>query len=111
MKYIVLACVLLVGFLLVGCKKEVSKATLYTEDSKQIRVIEDTLTLDALVDSWKAKEESMEKLMPLFEYKVELDIDGKMQMWNFNKAGYFMQEGQSQLYKTPKTDVLIKITQ
>lgn len=111
MKYFVLIGLVLVAFALVGCKKEVSKATLYTEDSKLIRVIEDAETIDALVDAWKAKEVALEKILPVFEHKLELELDGKVQTWMFHKAGYLMQEGGEQMYKTPKTDVLMKITQ
>lgn len=111
MKYMALVCLLVTAVLLIGCKKELNKATLYTENAKQVRVIDDSVTLEALVDSWESKQIALEKLLPLFKYKVKLELDGKVQTWSFNTDGYLMQEGETQLYKTPKTEVLKKIIQ
>lgn len=98
---------ILLATVLVACKDS-SKATIYNNKSEVLKVVDDSAALVEITDAWRAKERSLEKLMPLFEYKIEMDIDGEKQIWRVNKAGYLMKEGESTLYKTPQKDVLAK---
>lgn len=99
---IIMATIITTG--LVACKSA-TKATIYNDKSEVLTVVEDSTSLSELTKAWNAKERALEKLMPLFEYKVEMDIDGKKEIWMFNKGGYLMKEGSSFLYKTPQKEV------
>lgn len=99
--------VVLLATVLFACKQS-TKATIYNDKSEVLKVIESSKDLSEITDAWSAKERALEKLMPLFEYKIEMDVDGKKQVWMFNKAGYLMQEGDSVLYKTSKKAVFAK---
>ncbi len=93
--------------ILVACKQN-AKATIYNDKAEVLKVIDEKSAVAEIVQAWKVKERALEKLMPLFEYKIEMEVDGETQMWRFNKAGYLMKEGESVLYKTSKKDVFIK---
>ncbi len=105
-KLLSLTAAIILVILVVGCKNSADKAIIYTEKSELIATIDDQKALDEVVAAWKAKERALEKLMPLFEYKIEMDINGEKQVWFFNKAGYLMQENTSTLYKTSQKEVL-----
>lgn len=96
--------------LLTACKQD-AKAMIYNDKSELITTIDDSAAVAEIVDAWKAKKRAPEKILPLFEYKIELDIDGETQVWRFNKAGYLMKENENTLYKTPQKDVLSKYVQ
>ncbi|NVJ67865.1 MAG: hypothetical protein HWE16_15375 [Gammaproteobacteria bacterium] len=106
-KVIGIIVVVLLATFLVACKTS-SKATIYNNKSEVLKVVEDSASVKEIIGAWKAKERALEKLMPLFEYKIEMDIDGDKQVWRVNKAGYLMQEGDSILYKTPQKAALAK---
>ncbi len=106
-KIIGLIGIILLATVLVACKSS-TKATIYNNKSEVLNVIEDSDSVKEIVAAWQAKERSLEKLMPLFEYKIGMEVDGEQQIWRVNKAGYLMKEGESVLYKTSQKDVLAK---
>lgn len=109
-KYILQSLVIAMTILLlIACKDTMKEAKVYTEQSDLIKVVEDKEQLANLSEAWKNKQKTLEKLLPLFEYKVELSIDGDKQVWLFNKAGYLKQEGGNTLYKTDKKDILAQL--
>lgn len=105
MKILLAVLVVLSVVILAGCKTSASKAMIYDQDSKLLKTIDNQKTLTKVISTWKSKERALEKLLPLFEYKIEMDVDGEKQIWRFNKAGYLMQEGNSLLYKVKDRQV------
>ncbi|WP_251358714.1 hypothetical protein [Kangiella sp. TOML190] len=93
---------------IMACKDSARKATIYTKQSEAVATVDSEQDIDAIVATWQSKQRALEKLMPLFEYKVEMDVDGEKQVWLFNKAGYLMKEGSSELYKVKDSSALTK---
>ncbi len=93
---------------LMACKDAAQKATIYTKQSEMVASVDSQKEVKAIVETWQSKQRALEKIMPLFEYKVEMDVDGEKQVWLFNKAGYLMQEGSSKLYKVQDPSALTK---
>ncbi len=102
---LIVSVLLMVG--LTACKKA-NKATIYNDKSEVLKVLDDSKSIAEIVDAWEAKERVLEKIMPLFEYQIEMEVDGEKQMWRFNKGGYLMKDGESIVYKTPKSEAFAR---
>lgn len=72
---------------------------LINRQTKSATSMSDAKTIAALQKAFVEREQTMEKLMPLFEYAIKFEQGGEVQTWRLNKAGYLMQEGGSKLYK------------
>ncbi len=74
--------------------------TLASKDSGEIvREFKGTDEVSSLMSAFDNRERRYEKLMPLFEYKMNVNNNGEQETWFVNKAGYIRRADSSELYK------------
>ncbi|MEM7083601.1 MAG: trypsin-like peptidase domain-containing protein [Pseudomonadota bacterium] len=66
---------------------------------KQTARITDAQTVRAIATAFNERERRYEKIKPLFEYELEMDMDGQTQTWLVSPKGYVQQAGSYELYR------------
>jgi len=69
------------------------------DDGALLKEITDPDQITALVTALENREQRFEKLLPFFEYQLEVVENGEKQTWKVNKAGYLQKSDSSELYK------------
>jgi len=74
--------------------------SLSSKDNGEVLMeITDPDKIAALVAALENREQRFEKLLPFFEYRLDVTENGKKQTWKVNKAGYLQKSDSSELYK------------
>ncbi len=77
------------------------KVTLVSKDTGAIvKEFDDADNLSVLMAAIEKRERRYEKLLPLFEYRLNVTSNGEVQTWLVNKAGYLRKSDSPELYKT-----------
>ena len=92
---------------LIGCKTTQSHndplpltaATFFNKMDHQVGYTSDPQQLAQMFEVWQNKQRVLEKIMPLFDYTIKVQINGQTEVWKYTQAGYLMGKTDSKLYK------------
>lgn len=79
--------------------KNVNISLASKDSGETLTEFSDSDNVSAIMNALENKERRYEKLMPLFEYRLDVTQDGEQQVWYVNKAGYVRNQNSSELYK------------
>jgi len=89
----------------VSSSKNVSINLVSKDTGELLSEFSGTDDVSAVMTALDNRERRYEKLMPLFEYKLDVTKDGDRQTWYVNKAGYLRKSDSSDLYKMDVSSV------
>ena len=69
------------------------------DDGAMVQEFTDTEDVANVIAALNNREQTFEKLMPFFEYKLSFATNDEEQTWHINKAGYVKKSDAPELYK------------
>ncbi len=67
--------------------------------SKSKARITDASHIAQMVESFNNRERRFEKIKPLYEYEIQMNLAGREETWQLSPSGYLQKAGSSELYK------------
>ncbi len=83
----------------VSSAKNVNVTLISKDSGETLSEFSDSANTSAILAALESRERRYEKLMPFFEYKLNVSQNGEEQVWYVNKAGYVRKWDSSDLYK------------
>ncbi len=72
---------------------------------KSVATITEKAKVERMVSAFESRERRYEKIKPMFEYEMRIEVDGETHTWMVSPSGYIQQEKSYELYKMDVSDL------